>query len=676
VSESSDSRYHGFVSYSHRGDLALAPALQKALQQMARPWSKRRALQVFRDQTGLSVNPALWTSITKALDDSEWFVLLASPESAESEWVGREITHWVQNRGVERLLPVVTGGEWVWDPTTQDLDWSKSTAAHPALRGVFHEPPRYVDLSWARRDTDLSLRNARFRDAIAEIAAPMHGVSKPELETEHIRQQRRARRLVRSAVSGLVVLATAAIGSGALAVVNARSAAQQRDRALTQLRLTTASNLINRSSSVVGSDQAVSILLALESYRLEPSASAEGKIRTLLDTDVTGLLHGPVDGVVDLAFDADHSHVVAVDGAGSVHVWQLDGRKQSLSTEPARYASADWLSDSELVVGDLDGTIFVVDTDTGDGRRLAENATVVTDLNTGLIRPVVATNPISGLVAIGKRDGSIAVFGEAGQQEYTIAADPVAAGSVIVGLVVTSDGRLIAHYGGPQIAVWQLDGGQTTRLTADRTFFQDVSIENGRVLGAFAGGLAIDASESRIAVGDLQLDARTGEELTHEGCGPIIRSVASLATTYVGGTTEPVVGTAGGVGLIRNPVEVPAQSAGQQGSRELCVDDGERATALPITGSVVSMAGSDDGLILAGGSAGPVVMVRYGAAAQRGGLEINELLGVACFVAGRNLSPTEWTALIPSIRPEQICAQWPDTKAAAASPANTGTTGG
>ena len=37
---------------------ALAPAVQRALQTLARPWNRRRALEVFRDETGLAVSPA------------------------------------------------------------------------------------------------------------------------------------------------------------------------------------------------------------------------------------------------------------------------------------------------------------------------------------------------------------------------------------------------------------------------------------------------------------------------------------------------------------------------------------------------------------------------------------------------------------------------------------------
>src|SRR5436309_3358315 len=71
--------YDGFISYSHAADGHLAPALQRGLQRLAKPWNSRRALRVFRDETGLSTNPHLWSAIEAALDDSAWFVLLASP---------------------------------------------------------------------------------------------------------------------------------------------------------------------------------------------------------------------------------------------------------------------------------------------------------------------------------------------------------------------------------------------------------------------------------------------------------------------------------------------------------------------------------------------------------------------------------------------------------------------
>ena len=212
--------FDGFLSYSHAADGRLAPAVQRGLHRLAKPWHRRRALWIFRDQTGLAVTPKLWTSIQDALDTSDYFVLLASPEAAGSPWVNREIEHWLATKSPDRVLPVVTDGEWQWDPGAADFT-AESTAVPPALRGVFAEEPLFLDLRWARDDLHLSLQHVRFRDAIAQLAAPMHGMSKDELEGEDVRQHRRARRLSAAAVSMLVLLTLVTSLTGVLAVRNA-----------------------------------------------------------------------------------------------------------------------------------------------------------------------------------------------------------------------------------------------------------------------------------------------------------------------------------------------------------------------------------------------------------------------------------------------------------------------
>jgi len=69
----------------------MARALQRTLQTFAKPWRRRRSMNVFRDETDLSVNPDLWHSITASLSKTDWLILIASPESAASKWVTREI---------------------------------------------------------------------------------------------------------------------------------------------------------------------------------------------------------------------------------------------------------------------------------------------------------------------------------------------------------------------------------------------------------------------------------------------------------------------------------------------------------------------------------------------------------------------------------------------------------
>src|SRR5262245_56004235 len=165
--------YDAFISYSHAADGRLAPALQRGMQRLAKPWYRVRALRVFRDESALSANPHLWSSIQDALDDADWFLLLASPEAAASEWVNRELRHWLEHRSADRILVVLTDGTFDW--TGHELAGS---AVPGVLEGAFTEEPRHVDLRWARTATDLDMHNPRFRNAVAELAAPVRGVSK------------------------------------------------------------------------------------------------------------------------------------------------------------------------------------------------------------------------------------------------------------------------------------------------------------------------------------------------------------------------------------------------------------------------------------------------------------------------------------------------------------------
>src|SRR5271165_913576 len=197
--ERSRKSYDAFISYAHDADNVFAPVLQRGLQRLAKPWNRRRALEVFRDETSLAVSPGLWPSIAVALDASRWFVLLASPQAARSRGVEEKITYWFPSKGTDHLLVVVTDGTWIWDNDRNDLS-PASTAGNPALRGVFGAEPKYLDMTWARRDAGLTLRNARFRDQIATLAAAIREVPKEEIEGEDVRQQRRTRRIVRAVI--------------------------------------------------------------------------------------------------------------------------------------------------------------------------------------------------------------------------------------------------------------------------------------------------------------------------------------------------------------------------------------------------------------------------------------------------------------------------------------------
>src|SRR5438093_13413251 len=109
--------YDAFISYSHAKDKPIAAALQSKVQTLGKPWYRRRALRVFRDDTSLSATPSLWPAIEQALGQSRFLILLASPDAAASRWVDKEVAFWLERKSIDTLLVALTDGPPAWDET-------------------------------------------------------------------------------------------------------------------------------------------------------------------------------------------------------------------------------------------------------------------------------------------------------------------------------------------------------------------------------------------------------------------------------------------------------------------------------------------------------------------------------------------------------------------------------
>jgi WD40 repeat protein len=263
--------YKAFLSYSHAADGQLAAFLQTALQSFAKPWYHRRSIRVFRDTTGLELTPDLWTSIRKALEASEYFILLASERAAQSPWIELELDTWLRSAGADRLLIVWTDGDLVWDSVRRDFDWQRTTCLHPRLRGVFAAEPLHVDLRWARGSGDLSLRRPEMVDAVARISATLRQLPLDDLLGEDVRQHRRTRRIAGAAVTTLsVLLVTAA--TAAWFAFEQRNAAR---RSLVNLTVT------NGMNAVDGQDLSAATLWFAEALRLGSGQRSEQELQRI-----------------------------------------------------------------------------------------------------------------------------------------------------------------------------------------------------------------------------------------------------------------------------------------------------------------------------------------------------------------------------------------------------------
>ncbi len=337
----------GFISYSHKRDIELAQALQRGLHQLARPWTRRPVLSVFRDTTSLSANHDLWSSILKELEQTRYFIYLASPEAAQSRWVRKEIQFWLDNRPLDRFLIAVSSGKVVWDQEAGDFDWERTDALPDLLRGQFTTEPLWVDLTRIREGSKYSLRQAEFRDAVGTLAAPLHGVGKDALDSEDIRQHRLSARLRRGAISGLVVLLVTALAAGGLAL-------QQRNEALNRARTSASQALAARALETLDADPRKAAQFALYAEKVKPTAdSAQALAATVAaNSHVERHLKPGSDKVsafigsrsrppaqVAISRDGGILAYYAASGSDRVHIYDIRAGRQ-LKTLPARYNGA------------------------------------------------------------------------------------------------------------------------------------------------------------------------------------------------------------------------------------------------------------------------------------------------------------------------------------------------
>ena len=251
--------YDAFISYSHAAHAELAAALERGLEGLGRSWRKRRALNVYRDQTGQGAAADLLDSLREKLDRSRFLVLLASAEAAGSWWVEQEIRHWLDAHGTENLVIALVSGEIVWDDGERDFNWRETTALPPALAKTFANEPKYVDLRRLTERTAFDLRDPQLLDATAELAAPIHGVDKDELIGEDLRQHTRAKRLRRAAVGALAALTVLAVVGGVFAWQQ-RGEARRRATISDAQRLAAVSELLTREDPVEGAAFALASL--------------------------------------------------------------------------------------------------------------------------------------------------------------------------------------------------------------------------------------------------------------------------------------------------------------------------------------------------------------------------------------------------------------------------------
>ena len=429
-----DKRYAAFLSYSHTSDAELSAALRDALQQLSKPWHKARALRVFRDNSSLSANEALWPSIQAAMDASRYFILLASPDSAASPWVALEVERWLAHNPPSTLLIAVTAGDLHWDPVAADFDRARTTSIPPALYGRLSQEPRWVDLRGIPADRH-TLRDLQFRDRVADLAAPLHGLGKDDLVGADIRAHRRTRRLVRATIAVLTVLGIVASASAVVAVSRFITAAgeqaraeAERERAQEQESLAEERQrdalirqLLAEADLLVryGDDQAAARLSLAALHLRDDAETRAGLLAVTINSPITASLSGLTEAY-GLAYSPDGA-TLAASGLvpstgeakqGAVQLWDVREQYRPRRLGEPLTGHADVVYDVRfspdgelLATAGLDGKVILWNTaDPAMPERIGDPLTGHTGGVTAVAfardRPVLATAGLDGRVIL------------------------------------------------------------------------------------------------------------------------------------------------------------------------------------------------------------------------------------------------------------------------------------
>ncbi len=188
MTEQTNKKYRAFISYSH-SDKNWGQWLHRAIETYRVPRRlvgrvtsegsiPHRLMPLFRDRDELASSSDLGNVLHQALEESDWLLVVCSPQAAASEWVSEEIRTFIRLGRAERILALIVAGEPFASDPAQDC-------FPKPLRGTDRETKEPLAADTRKGGDGKS--NARLK-----IVASMIGVGFDELRQReaHRRKQR------------------------------------------------------------------------------------------------------------------------------------------------------------------------------------------------------------------------------------------------------------------------------------------------------------------------------------------------------------------------------------------------------------------------------------------------------------------------------------------------------
>lgn len=226
-------RYFAFLSYSHR-DERLAEWLHAELEQFRVPRNlagqltdngviPKRLTPIFRDQHELAAADDLGEEIQEALANSQFLIVLCSPDAATSRWTNAEIETFKRTRPDGCVLAAIASGE----PFASEVAGREDEECFPpALRQKYDRRGRPTGKRAEPLAADLRGPAEGRRLGLMKLIAGMLGVGLDDLvQREATRRQRRMAWLAAASLAGMAVTSGLAITA-----IQARDAARDQRR--------------------------------------------------------------------------------------------------------------------------------------------------------------------------------------------------------------------------------------------------------------------------------------------------------------------------------------------------------------------------------------------------------------------------------------------------------------
>ena len=194
-----DIHYNAFISYRHHpDDIRVAAEIHRLLEHYKVPRAIRKQskgiTRLFRDKEELPITSNLTDDITRALENSDYLIVICSTHTRESTWVQREIETFLLTHDRSRILTVLVDGE-PYETIPETLLYEEQV--DPATGQVKRVPIEPLSCDWR-----IPRRKAR-QEELPRLAAALLNCGYNELRQRE--RQYRMRRMVTAFSAALAV---------------------------------------------------------------------------------------------------------------------------------------------------------------------------------------------------------------------------------------------------------------------------------------------------------------------------------------------------------------------------------------------------------------------------------------------------------------------------------------